>query len=144
MYYKHTQIGYLIIILLLLISIAVFADINIIGEPPLISFSIFAIMIAVLVLFSTLTVTITREQLRLHFGVGLIYKKFNMIDILSVKPVRNKIWWGWGIRLAPHGWLYNVSGLDAVELTLKNGKKVRVGTDEPKTLVRAIQRAESI
>lgn len=52
--------------------------------------------------------------------------------------MRNKWWYGWGIRLTPHGWLYNVSGLDAVELHLTGGRKVRLGTAEPAQLSRAI------
>jgi len=35
--------------------------------------------------------------------------------------------------------LWNVTGLQAVELTLTHGKKFRIGTDEPDALVRAIQ-----
>ena len=34
--------------------------------------------------------------------------------------------------------IYNVSGFDAVEIQLKNGKIYRIGTDEPKKLEQAI------
>jgi hypothetical protein len=37
------------------------------------------------------------------------------------------------------GWLWNVSGIDAVELTMKNGDRFRIGTDEPEKLVTAIE-----
>jgi len=39
-------------------------------------------------------------------------------------------------RLALH-----VAGWDAVEVLLKNGKKIRIGTDEPEKLSVAIDRA---
>ena len=55
--------------------------------------------------------------------------------------MRNLWYYGWGIRYTPHGWLFNVSGLDAVELELKNGRTWRVGTDEPVELLAAIQAA---
>ena len=48
---------------------------------------------------------------------------------------------GWGIRLIPNGWLWNVSGLGAVELSLVNGQRFRIGTDEPEQLATAIQGA---
>jgi hypothetical protein len=48
--------------------------------------------------------------------------------------------WGWGIRLTPRGWLFNVSGLDAVELTMTTGKHYRIGTYDPMGLARAIDR----
>jgi hypothetical protein len=35
--------------------------------------------------------------------------------------------------------VYNVSGFDAVEIKLKNGKRYRIGTDEPKDLEQAIR-----
>jgi len=35
--------------------------------------------------------------------------------------------------------MYNVSGLDAVEIYMKNGKIYRIGTDEPETLCNFIQ-----
>jgi hypothetical protein len=36
-------------------------------------------------------------------------------------------------------WLWNVSGMGAVELQLKNGSRFRIGTDEPETLARAVE-----
>ncbi|HEU4752170.1 MAG TPA: hypothetical protein VFU47_03600, partial [Armatimonadota bacterium] len=50
-------------------------------------------------------------------------------------------WIGWGIRLAwDHGPIsvYNVSGLEAVELRMKGGGRFRIGTDEPRELCAAI------
>jgi hypothetical protein len=45
-----------------------------------------------------------------------------------------------GIHLTPYGWLYNFSGLDAVAITLRNGRKFELGTDDPQGLVDAIRR----
>jgi hypothetical protein len=56
-----------------------------------------------------------------------------------VRGARNRWWYGWGIRLTPHGWLYNVWGLDAVEIRRTNGRTLRVGTDDAAPLVEAIR-----
>jgi len=40
-------------------------------------------------------------------------------------------------------WIFNVSGFDAVELIMKNGKIYRIGTDEPIKLESAITVAVS-
>jgi hypothetical protein len=93
----------------------------------------------VVMLFGALTVEVDDAAIRLRFGVGLIRKTFSLADVASCQAVRNRWWWGWGIRLIPGGWLYNVSGLGAVELTLKNGKLFRIGTDEPHALSDFIQ-----
>jgi hypothetical protein len=42
-------------------------------------------------------------------------------------------------RITPHGWLYNVSGLDAVEIQLCSGKKFRIGTDQSSELTSILQ-----
>jgi hypothetical protein len=74
-----------------------------------------------------------------YFGPGLIRKKIALADIREVHAVRNSWVAGWGIHWMPgRYWLWNVSGLDAVELTLTSGKKFRIGTDEPESLIRAI------
>jgi hypothetical protein len=39
-------------------------------------------------------------------------------------------------------WIYNVSGFDAVEITMKNGKIYRIGTDEPLKLEQAISQSK--
>ena len=75
---------------------------------------------------------------------GLIRKRFPIGDIHGARIVQNKWYYGWGIRLTPHGWLFNVSGFDAVELELKNKRKFRIGTDDPQELLMAIQRVSEI
>jgi hypothetical protein len=48
---------------------------------------------------------------------------------------------GWGIRWTGDGWLYNVSGLRAVELRTRHGKRYLIGTDRPEELEAAIRQA---
>ena len=64
-----------------------------------------------------------------------------LAEIAGVAAVRNEWWYGWGVRKTPHGWLFNVSGLDAVEVTQTGGAKTRLGTDEPAVLRAAIEAA---
>ena len=92
-----------------------------------------------LLLFGWLTVKVDNEAVTARFGIGLICKKIRISDIQSAIQVRNKWYYGWGMRMGPWGWMYNVSGLDAVEITMKNGGKFRVGTDEAEALARAIK-----
>ena len=89
-------------------------------------------------LFYSLTVEIDETRLIIKFGFGVINKKFILKNIESCHAVRNPWHYGWGIHWTPRGWLYNISGLSAVEIQMKNGKKYRIGTDEPKRLEHAI------
>jgi hypothetical protein len=92
--------------------------------------------------FGTLTVEVSGEAIRLRFGVGLIRKRIALRDVRSWREFRNPWYTGWGIRLGPGGVLWNVSGYDAVQLELEDGKRFRIGTDEPAELVSAITRAK--
>lgn len=98
-------------------------------------------LLLVLLLFSSLTVRVDRETVELRFGIGLIRKRFATGRIVQAIPVRNAWWYGWGIHLTPHGWLFNVAGLDAVELLMGDGRTYRIGTDEPEALAAAVNGA---
>jgi hypothetical protein len=91
------------------------------------------------VLFSTFTVEIGDGELRFHFGAGFWRKRFALADIVSVDATQSSWWEGWGIRITPRGMLYNVSGTDAVEIVLRSGQRLRIGTDEPEVLVAALR-----
>ncbi|MBN1444814.1 MAG: hypothetical protein JW957_01740 [Candidatus Omnitrophica bacterium] len=133
--YRHTQTGWLIIyIFAALIFISLFLLKNL--SPDMLLFTF--IMAVTLSLFYNLTVTMDEECLKIRFGIGLIRKRFPLKDIASCRRVRNSWYYGWGIHLTPHGWLYNVSGFDAVEVVTKAGKKYRIGTDVPAELEHAV------
>jgi hypothetical protein len=90
---------------------------------------------------SRLTVGIDDSYIRIQFGPGVFQKKFCLGEIDDCQQVRNGWWWGWGIRWYFRGWLYNIDGLDVVDITFKNNKKIRIGTDEPDKLAEAIRQA---
>jgi hypothetical protein len=92
----------------------------------------------ILLLFGWLTVDLDDEALRVRFGIGLIRKTIPLEGVQSAQAVRNRWYWGWGIRFFPGGTLFNVSGLDAVELCMSHGRKYRIGTDQPHVLASAL------
>ena len=98
-------------------------------------------LVVALVLFSTLTVEVRRDSMELWFGPGLVRKRFAYKAMRGVRVVRNEWQFGWGIRRLPKGWLYCVSGLDAVEIEMADGHRHRVGTDRPQELEAAIREA---
>jgi len=138
--YKHTQIGYVVIGTLTAAAVLVSF---ILANTNFSAFTIEALVIIglFLVVFSTLTVTIREDYLYIRFGLSPIRKRVNLHDIESAQAVRNKWYYFLGIRLTPHGWLYAVSGLQAVEIKMKKGNKFRIGTDAPQELGEAIRQA---
>lgn len=107
--------------------------------PPLIF--VIALLAAVMVIFSSLAVRVDVEQVTFHFGPGVFRRAFPVRQIREARVVRNPLWYGLGIHFIPGGMVYNVSGLGAVELVMENGRRVRIGSDEPEALVRAVEEA---
>ncbi|HTL79849.1 MAG TPA: hypothetical protein VL136_10625 [Candidatus Babeliales bacterium] len=134
--YEHTQFGHVIIWSLL--AIILVASGGLIGHratPVIVS----TILLVCLVLFYRLKISIEDDTLSASFGLGVIRKKVRLAEIASCEPIRIRWWYGWGIHLTPRGWLYNVSGFDAVAITLHDGKKLALGTDDPNGLATAIR-----
>ena len=151
--YRHTQFGTVIVVAIGTGIVVVIASAAIplavlptwwgwVGITTIALLGSIVVVLAVaLALFASLTVEIDAEHLRIRFGIGLIRKRFPLDQIDTCRPVRNAWLYGWGIRLTPNGWLYNVSGWEAVELKMKSGKTWRIGTDEPEVLTTALQEA---
>ncbi|MDD4352420.1 MAG: hypothetical protein PHU71_05630 [Candidatus Gracilibacteria bacterium] len=148
MTYKHTQIGYLMIVVTLAVLV-LFAWVYMMAaaEPPSVDSGsnlavtgTMTLILLILASFSTLHIMIDEKYLRVKFGYGIFRKNFLLSEIVSAKQVKNHWYYGWGIRLWlwPKMWIYNVSGFTAVELKLKNGKIYRIGTDEAGRLEQAI------
>jgi uncharacterized membrane protein YkvI len=99
------------------------------------------VLFVVLALFHSLTVRVSSNELAISFGNGLIQKSFLIDQIDSANTTQNRWYNGWGIKKISGGWLFNVSGFDAVELRMKNGKVYRIGTDQPDELLAAVEAA---
>jgi hypothetical protein len=135
--YRRTQVGWVVIVsmdlaILLIIILVVFHEFS--WTPVIVAF----ILGMATFLFASLTVEIDEEFLTVRFGPGLIRKSIPLRLIVGCQAVRNHWYYGWGIRKVPGGWMYNVSGLDALELRLQDGSIFRFGTDDPQGLMQAI------
>ena len=138
-HYRHTQIGWVTLVSLVLPAVVVgllLVTTRLWGGLGV----ALVVFLAAAAFFSTLTVEVDQRQLRFRFGPGPIGRRIDLDDVRHFAAVRNPWWYGWGIHATPRGVLYNVSGFGAVELHLKNGRRLRVGSDEPEALCRALER----
>jgi len=136
-FYRHTQTGHLIRWGMILPATGLFAAAYFTRQfMPFVPIALVLVVLGWM--FSSLTVEVTPTQLIWFFGPGLLRKSLERENIASASPVRNPWWYGWGIHRTPRGWLYNVDGLDAVEIALSGGRTLRIGSDEPRELVRAL------
>ncbi|MFB6271699.1 MAG: hypothetical protein ABEL51_02270 [Salinibacter sp.] len=143
MRYEHTQVGYVTGgLALAVLPFIYYAFMVEDGEIGVFAYAMLGAFGVLAVLFSSLTVKVTDRELLFYFGPGFWTRRFALEDIISVEVVRNSALYGWGIRYTHHGWLYNVSGLDAVEVTVRRQEQLRIGTDEPEALKRAVEAAQ--
>jgi len=91
--------------------------------------------------FATLTVRLDESALYIRFGpLPFIRRAFALGDVESAAPVTSPWYYGYGVHWFPGGTVYNVSGRWSVELLLRSGRRVRIGTDEPEALADAINK----
>jgi hypothetical protein len=135
--YQHTQVGWWIFALagpLMLVA-------TVLALRDAFAGGVIVAVLAMVILLSlfSLTTAVSENDVRVWFGIGLISRRIALNQITSARTVTTHWIYGWGIRWIPGGWLWNVSGLDGVELALVNGRRFRIGTDEPERLAAAIQ-----
>ena len=132
--YQHTQPG-TTIVNSMIVMILIFA----IASAFLHQLIVATLIIAVVTwIFRSMTIEISDSDLMWYFGSGFPLKRVPLSEVASAEPIRTTVWNGWGIHYTLRGWLYNVSGYDAVAITLRNGKRLCLGTDEPATLARLL------
>ncbi len=139
--YRHTQPGTLMLVMLpigaLVCAAAGYSLPVAVGRGILWAAAVMLLVVAWL--FSSLTVEVTEDDVRWYFGPGLWRYRIARADIAATRIVRNSWLNGFGIRMRPDFRLYNVSGLDAVELRLKGGEIRRLGTDDARALAAALE-----
>ncbi len=122
-FYRHTQTGAALRWGLILPAIGLLA-IGFAARRAVPFVPLAALLAATGWALSSLTVEVTSTRLIWFFGPGLLRKSIEREAIIGATPVCNPWWYGWGIHLTPRGWLYDVGGLDAVELALSDGSRV--------------------
>lgn len=142
--FRYTQPGTFSVALLLpiLIFTVVMLFLHGFEEPALamvLSFVVITFIICLLV-FYRLTIVVSDSGVGFSMGTGLVRKSFPADEIESCRPVSNPLFYGIGIHWTPDGWLYNVSGQKAIELTFKNRKKIRIGTDRPEEIAALVNK----
>lgn len=140
---KYTQSGIfsLTVLLPVLLLCIVMLIVSGFDEPVTVVILSFVILIFIvcILIFYKLTIVIDDTHLIFSMGIGLVRKSFPLSDIAGCKPVKNSFLSGVGIHLTSSGWLYNVSGHQAIELSFKSdARKIRIGTDKAEEISRIV------
>ena len=141
---RYTQVGTFSVVILLLpalyfSAVAIWTALSS-GTVKSIHLLLIAIFAVCLLIFYRLTITLDGDHVSFKMGIGLFGRSYKLSDIKSCKAVKNSPLYGIGIRFILNGWLYNVSGLSAIELHFKNRKSiVRIGTDKAEEISARIE-----
>jgi hypothetical protein len=139
--YEHTQRGTVVQVAFLLGAVVCFGLSQFFPAPPFVVPMVLAVFVICAYMFSSLTIQVTNRAVHWCFGPGMFRKELAFTDIKGVEVTRTRFLEGWGIHKTARGWLYNVSGFDAILISLHGGKVILLGTDEPEVLRAAIVKA---
>ena len=144
--YQHTQRGTVMLLSLAAVTAFILAIDVMVGmiKPQEWSGMLLSAIVVVVVLgclalyFSSMTVVVTEDELRWHFGFGKD-RHISRKDIESVTVASHPWFGGYGLRwFGPKRWVYIVSGRQTVEVRLKEGGWRRLGTDDPQGLINSL------
>ncbi len=142
MQYHHTQTAPLYL-LLFVISVGLF--IAAWSIPEVIVQGVMAIsgalMFLLAVSFRELTVSDEGSELLISFGpLPVFRRRLKFAEIEKVAQTKSTIMDGWGIHMSPSGgWVWNLWGYDCVDVWYREGRKIRIGTDDAAGLAQFLQ-----
>lgn len=91
--------------------------------------------------FRRLRVVDEGTHLALRYGpLPVFRRRIALADIAGAEQSRSSFIDGWGIHWVPgRGWTFNLWGFDCVLITFKDGRMMRIGTDDSEGLNRFLQ-----
>jgi len=107
----------------------------------LVVFFLFTATVTAMLGLQKLTLSITNKAVYINFGVFASKQVIPLTDIKSIAVRKYNgpgEFSGWGVKSNAHEQSYTVSGDEGVEIILKNGKMILVGTQKPKEMQRVI------
>jgi len=137
MQYDHTQSAQLYLLNVVIgIGMLVGAWLTPAEMTQLILGSSGAVMFVLALSFRHLSVSNEGQCLLVSFGpLPLFRRRIRYTDIKSVEQSRTTFFDGWGIHLSPGGgWTWNLWGFDCVDVYFKQGRRLRIGTNDPEGL----------
>jgi hypothetical protein len=105
---------------------------------PVVILSLF--LLTPLLFFGAFTVTVTHDDIVLRSGVGLFRTRIPVTAVRSYARVRMPRYYGWDLDALPRGTtLHNAYGFEAVDVSLADGTRLRIGTNDADALVEALR-----
>jgi hypothetical protein len=135
--YRHSQVFKLLWILMPAVAV-VSALIVWFSEDPdrMVALVILAVVnVFVLLCLGRLVVEIDATRLKWSFGwLNLLRWEKSLADIAAVEKCTVTGVGGSGIKVSREGWVYSAGGATGVRVTMRDGKRLRIGSDDHERL----------
>ena len=102
---------------------------------------IFPAMAAIPLAFSTMTVTVTREEIRVRFPLGVPRRTIPIARIRACEPFEARGLARWRVGVKPLEGRYVMRGGRGVVLTLDRGIPLTISAPDPERLAKAVAKA---
>lgn len=135
-YQSKQQANTLLIVIALITGLVILLGFN---KDEIMLWPLLLLMALIAFLFHSLNIRVSQTNIHWSFGPGFWKNSIALSQIKSIKTITIPWYYGLGIRLIPTGWLYIVTGSEAVELILKNGKIISIGCSESNQLIKEIR-----
>ena len=141
--YAYRQTSYRAMLLLLpiaaVIGIPFVLAANQQKPPPLfIPLAVIAFVAVVIAIFSTMIVEVTESNIAVGFLFGAMRRRIPLTDIVCAERSNIAWWHGTGVKYGWKATSYLIWPGPAVALTLKSGRIIRIGTNDPGALLAAL------
>ncbi|HPF34360.1 hypothetical protein KDK88_00060 [bacterium] len=100
-----------------------------------------AVWAAVFLWLAVLRIRVDTEALRIRFWTGVPRRTIPLAAIDAYRVTRSKRETHLGLALKPGDGKYVIAGPSAVNILLRDGRTVLIGTPDPEALVKALDRA---
>ncbi|MCM8594727.1 hypothetical protein [Accumulibacter sp.] len=140
--YAHRQPGRFVWLPVLLAGIGLGVALSVTHDAWPLMLIPLPVVVLVAFAFDGLTIRVSGDELSWSFGrFGFPRGRVGLAELASTSLTQTTFAEGWGIRRTRRGWLYNISGFDAVVVHRRDGKSFLLGSDEPRKLKAAIDSA---
>ena len=140
--YQSRQFGWKILLLLLPALIVMrIATLNDPAEAPPVW--MWPLLLLIMVPFSVMTVTVTREHLRVAMLLGIPRRTLRIEEIREITPYELTGWLRFNVHVKPLQGEFRLGGRVGVTVTPVKGLPLTLSDPDPKRLIKAVEKARA-
>jgi len=105
------------------------------GKGPSLGLLLVALLFGCIgLIFSTMTIKVSQEGVEWWFTFKILHQRVALADIRSAETKRVNLLAGLGIRTDGTNWMWIVGGHDTVQLDMRSGRRIMLGSSEAQTV----------